>query len=160
MKKLILILLTLTVYSCNEKYCGFVDGNKEALNELVQLIKKNPSEFFNNNSKPRVYYTYNYQKEEVEFRKTSQSRTISSEEYKSLKRIFKELSIEEFLIYNDQNLLFKVNNTDFFVSDFGFYLGYLNEKSYDDISKDLDILEFDACEDNWYYILQRTSIAN
>lgn len=160
MKKIILILLLFVVYGCNKKYCDFVDSNEETLNELMKLVQENPNEFFNNQSEPRVYYTYNYQKSPNEFEKTTVSKNILLKDYKSFKRIFNELSIEEFLIYDNQNILFKVNDADFFVTNFGFYVGYLKHKSLNEIKKDLDIIEFDKCGNDWYYILERSSIAN
>lgn len=148
------------ILGCSEKYCECVDDNRGMLNDLIGMIENNPSEFFNNQTKPRVYYTYNYLKEEAEFKKTLQSENISLEEYKSLKTIFKKLSIKEFLIYNNQNLLFKIDNANFFVSDYSFYISYLNGKSPEFIKKDIDIIAYGKCKENWYYILRRSSVAN
>lgn len=160
MKKVIFFLLIFTTVSCSKEYCSLINENKLLFQKLKKIIEENPSEFYNNSSIPRVYYTYNYQKEFSDFQKTTSSKNINQNEYQSLKNIFKNLSINEIRIYDSKNLLFKVGNKDIFLSNFIIYIGYLEEKSIEKVEKNFDVIESKQCNNGWYYFLARTSIAN
>lgn len=160
MKKITLYIVFLfTICSCNKDYCNFIEKNEETLNKLLLLIEKNPDEFSNSQLKPKAYYTYNYQKKLSEFEQTKSSNNIDAEEYKALKEIFNELSIEKLMIYDNQNLLFKIENLDFFVSNYNVYVGFLKQLSIEEVKKDFEIMDYKKCMSDWYYLLERTSIA-
>ncbi len=160
MKKILVVSLIFLLYSCSKKYCTFIEDNDTELKELLHLIKKNPKEFSNYNREPRVYLTNKYKKQVAEFEKIKVLENLDMEDYKSLRAIFNDLSIEEVIIYNHENVLFKVSKVDFFVSDYSFYIGHIVNKDSLEIEKKLEIVEFKECGNDWFYVLERNSIAN
>ena len=160
MKKYILLLFLIILSSCVSNYCSSFESDKVYYEKLISYIKRNPNEFFNSSAEPRIYYTYNYQKSYEEFKKTKSGEHINQDEFESLKKIFKNLSIETFYIYDNDDLLFKVGSKDFFVNEFEFYIAYLEDYTYEDLKIDFDIKDYSLCEGNWFYLLSRNSIAN
>lgn len=159
-RKIFYFVLLIIGYGCSQSHCGFIENNENTFNQLITLIKENPTEFSNALEGPRIYYTFNYQKEFSEFKKTRSTENINKEDYEILKEIFDKFSIEKLVVFEDQNILFQVGNTDIFVSNYNIYLGQLKGKSINEISKDIDIIAYEECHCNWYYLLERTSIAN
>lgn len=117
-------------------------------------------EFSNSQTVPRAYFTFNYEKDYSEFKKTKSAKNIDFQEYKILRDDFEKLSIKKLIIFDNQNILFKIENIDFFVSNYNIYIGHLNQKYSEEINKYFEILDYKECELDWYYLLERTSIAN
>lgn len=136
------------ITSCTKQQCGFYQNNR-SIEYIQRIIVNNPRQFFNNSNIPKSYFTNEY-KDQYSNMDEDFKKRLSERDFNSLKNYFNQLSIEEILFFNSDNMLFKVGQNEGYLNTHVYYLGFLKNIREQDLSKYYEVKDFRNCNGNWY----------
>ncbi|WP_333624642.1 hypothetical protein [Sphingobacterium siyangense] len=154
---IIYIMLVIMITSCTKQQCGFYQNNK-SIESVQRIIVNNPQQFFNNSDMPKSYFTNKY-KDQYSTKDEDFKKRLSERDFNSLKNYFNQLSIEEILFFNSDNMLFKVGRNEGYLNTHVYYLGFLKNIREQDLSKYYEVEDFRNCNGNWYSAIIIQSLA-
>ena len=111
MNRLVLLLTTVILFnSCTKDVTSKYVSNENEFKSLIGLIKNNESYFNNEVDSPRLFYTYNFKKNYKEFISlNNKNQGIKEKDFNALQKLFEVLKINEFYMFNSDNILFKLD---------------------------------------------------
>ncbi len=154
---IIYIMLVIMITSCTKQQCGFYQNSK-SIESVQRIIVNNPKQFFNNSDMPKSYFT-NIYKDQYATKDDDFKKRLSESDFNSLKNHFNQLSIEEILFFNSDNMLFKVGQNEGYLNTHVYYLGFLENIREQDLSKYYEVEDFRNCNGNWYSAIIIQSLA-
>ena len=145
------------ITSCTKQQCGIYQNSK-SFESVQRIIVNNPKQFFNNSDMPKSYFT-NIYKDQYATKDDDFKKRLSESDFNSLKNHFNQLSIEEILFFNSDNMLFKVGQNEGYLNTHVYYLGFLENIREQDLSKYYEVEDFRNCNGNWYSAIIIQSLA-
>ncbi|QQT29475.1 hypothetical protein BCY89_18990 [Sphingobacterium siyangense] len=145
---IIYVMLVIMITSCTKQQCGFYQNN-DSIEYIQRIIANNPQQFFNNSNIPKSYFTNKYKDRYANMDEDFKKR-LSERDFNSLKNYFSQLSIDEILFFNSDNMLFKVGQNEGYLNTHVYYLGFLKNIKEQDLAKYYEVEDFRNCNGNWY----------